>query len=561
MGSSQETISGLLNNISPKNIIRRIEYTEETMKVVNLIKEGKYYFFKNFDVVSFGEKIDWNYQHKNSANSYQLYLQSLEVINHLCVYYEKTKEKEVLEKANDIIQDWIHFDQTATKKSKQCWYNHTVASRAIALVHFYSVANGVINIDQEAFTNILIKHANFLVDEKYYVKYNHGIMMDRALILLSIVLEKYEMAKIWREKGIYRLKEAFNRDFSYNGVHLENSPDYHSMVRRLFISTEAFLNKNQLTLGEELTKKLERTNEYFKYLYKPDKTIPIIGDTSKSTNAKLEKKYEPFIDTEAGIAVLQDENKNDSDLSTWIAFVCGYGSRTHKHNDDLSLNLFYKGKDIFIDSGKYNYNMSDKFRNYIVSPMAHTTIAVKNKTYKIGDPLLEVDNIKITGYDFNHFYHMVKGMNNSYDGIKLERTIIFFKPDILVIVDKSISKVENEYVQVFNLAPHIEIAELENDKALLTSSKEKIEIIQMVGTTNVQKYAGDRELPRAVYSEKFGVLIDNKQVEFTQKGTNVNFATLIKMGQNNNRVSSLKLDSANNLISITIDERNFTIPV
>lgn len=546
--------------IKPHNTIKKVKYTAETKEIVDLIMDGKYYFFKNLDVVEFKNGIDWNYQHHNSSNTYQLYLHSLEAVNHLCSYYEVNKKVDVIKKANEIILDWINNNLRANT-SRYSWYNHTVASRSLAIVYFYSLSKGVLAIDEELLYECLVEHATFLANDSKYVKNNHGIMMDRALILLSIVLKANPSAKLWQEKALFRIREAFNRDFSYKGVHLENSPDYHSMVRRLFISTEQFLQKNNLTLGEDIINRLDRTNEYFKYLYKPDKTIPIIGDTSKSTNLKLEKKFQSFIDTEAGIAILQDKNINSPELSTWISFVCGYGSKTHKHHDDLSINLFYKGKDIFIDSGKYNYNKTDVFRKYIISPLAHSTIAVKGESYRIGDPILEQENIKITDYTTNKYYDLVKGKNTAYSNVSFVRTLIFFKPDVLIIFDNVSSDVKNEYLQIFNLAPHIEIKKLDGDNALLKSGDEVIKIEQLIGDIKSKSYHGDRNIPRAVYSEKFGKLIDNHQIEFIKMGKSVNFLTLIKMGNNNNRLGNLSFDNENSILSLEIDKQFLTIPL
>src|SRR5690606_612584 len=129
-----------------------------------------------------------------------------------------------------------------------------------------------------------------LYQDSIYPKNNHGIMMDRALISLHLVLLKHPKSALWLEKGISRIREAFHRDFSYKGVHLENSPDYHSMVMKMFVKIEEFLSKNNLTLGNDIVKRIELTKEYMKYIVKPDNTVPLIGDTSLS-RVSIQKNF------------------------------------------------------------------------------------------------------------------------------------------------------------------------------------------------------------------------------------------------------------------------------
>lgn len=59
---------------------------------------------------------------------------------------------------------------------------------------------------------------------------------------------------------------------------MENSPDYHSMVQKLFLTTEQFLNENNATLGQDRTEKLELTKYYFALTLQPDKSLSAIGD-------------------------------------------------------------------------------------------------------------------------------------------------------------------------------------------------------------------------------------------------------------------------------------------
>src|SRR5699024_4387573 len=200
----------------------------------------------------------------------------------------------------------------------------------------------------------------------------------------------------------------FSRDFSYKGVHLENSPDYHSLVQRLFLSIEKFLKANHLSLGNDLTDRMEDIARYFQYAVKPDQKVPLIGDTSTASKMKTKKLFESFVDEEAGIAYLQQKNEKNAVKSTWISFICGYGSSTHKHKDDLSFTLYYNGNDIFVDSGKYNNSPREKTKQYMLSSFSHNTLAIEGKTYEIKEPQENRNKLKITGYYTTPLYDRIK---------------------------------------------------------------------------------------------------------------------------------------------------------
>lgn len=545
---------GKLNPIKENNLLTRGVSIGEIDKILQCLEEKKFYLFRGADVLEFKDGIDWEYQHSHSVSTYQVYLHSLDLVNVLCHQYKKTKEASLLEKALAILSSWLEYDKTAKENPLvKAWYDHAVACRVMAITLFFTLSRGVLKVNEEMIFNCLVKHALFLYEDKNYARNNHGIMMDQALVLSSIVLKSHKNAKHWENKALMRLKEAFNRDFSAKGTHLENSPDYHKMVMNLFLKTERFLNKNNLTLGEAVNRRLEEAKKYFAYLLKPNGLVPYLGDSSLEAVHSNQKKYEPFIDNQAGIAIFQHLDADCPERSTWMSFICGYGSKTHKHHDDLSVNLFWKGKDIFVDSGKYNYDKNSKYRQYMTSPLAHNVITVEGMIYGINSPLVDVEKIAITDFIHNPLYDLVKGKNLNYEGKELYRTFIFLKPNIIIIFDKVLGNMNSKGLQLFNLAPHIEILENKDNNLKIKSDDEIIEIIQLLEIDDMKIYHGDKDTPRAVISSKFAVLTDISQVEFSKKGKNLEFLTLIKLGEAG-VAPQIKYDQRINRLTVKTDD-------
>ena len=543
-------------------MLKRDRSMTELDKTIQYLKEDKLYLFQNADLVDIKkEGINWEYEHSHSAATYQVYLHSLDIITYLCNQYKVTEEMQLLERSLEILNEWIEYDKSSPKKPPaRMWTDHPASCRALTITFFFMLSRDKLTLNESIIYDCLVKHAQFLNQDEIYRPNNHGIMMDRALILLSIALATHKDAKKWQYKALGRIKEAFNRDFSHKGTHLENSPAYHILVMDLFISTENFLNKNDLTLGAEYHKRLQLAKKYFQYLAKPNKILPMLGDSSSLSKIRNKKIYDNFLDIQAGIAIIQHLDKSDPQLSTWITFICGYGSKTHKHHDDLSFNLFWKGKNIFIDSGRYNYDPKNKYRSYITSPLAHNTITIEDSIYQLGKPLNTQKSITITDFINNSVYNLIKGKNLNYNEKEVYRTLVFLKPDIIIIFDKILSKSDNKGLQLFNLAPDAEITAVKDKSVSIKSGENEVEIISLLAIDDIKIYHGDRETPRGVISQKFARLTDISQIEISKRGRNLEFLTLVKLGEidvlpeinYNQEVSQLKIKTTNYEFSLML---------
>lgn len=541
-----------IKQLDTSQIIKISSKSRATIEIANKIMNNQLYIFSSLDIIDFSEGIDWDYQHHTNPQTYQLYLQALNCVSFLLNAYEISNDINYLLKSNEIIESWYEY-QIKKPANNMVWYDHPTAYRAHNLVYFMILAKkNNLNIDEDKYIALIEQHAHYLYSDGNYRKNNHGIMMDRALILLGILLEHPDASR-WIEKGIWRLKDTFYYSFSYNGVHLENSPEYHRIVYNLYFSTETFLNQNNLSLGEDLLNILSKSEKYFLMLSKPDGSLPMIGDSGKLFINNQMKKFESFYDQTAGISILQSKNNDNEELSSWISFVCGYGTTTHKHFDDLSFTLFYKGKDIFVDSGKYGYGKS-KIRSYIVSPSAHNTLCLRGKRYNLDKTKDDFKKIYTSCFSTNNKVDIVKGINMGYDGVKLERTLIFIKPDILIVLDYFNSDITNSIAQIFNLAPHINIVDNSSKKVIIKSDDEFIEIEQLLPTNILEVHQGSEDVPRALIAEKFGNVIKTNQLEYIAEKKEGYLLTAIKMGER--AIKSFKSASINELNGLVTVEAN-----
>lgn len=542
----------IFKKIDENFILRLAPLNSNSVDIANKALENEIFLLSGLKSIIFHQEIDWDYEHEVNPDTYSLYLHTLDSVGYLSSAYEMTKEKRYIEKATEIITSWINYEKSK-KINKMVWYDHATAFRSQNILHFYLVAKEIVSLDHLVYENLIKKHIDYLYDDRNYKSYNHGIMLDKALLSCASVIED-NSAEMLQDKAINRLKDNFYNNFSYKGVHLENSIFYHSFVKGMYEEVEIFLNTIGLSLGSNILTKLKRSNDYFKYAVKPNGELPAIGDNGKMVIGNKNKSYENFFDYEAGIAYIQCENKENPIDSTWLSFICGYSSKIHKHYDDLSFTLYHGGKDVFVDSGHFGYG-DTKERRYLISQKAHNTFLIE-ESYTLIDKKDSFEKIKITDFTTNKYYDMVKGKNISYNDTELYRTIIFFKPNIIFIYDKGVSQLEKEYTQLYNLAPQSNTTQLDEKTWLINDN---VEIIQINQELTSKYYSSNREEPIAVICEKSETLTDTCQIAFKKKCQNINMLTLISLDNSKEKIKNLKFDNEDEVLYLNINNIDYSI--
>lgn len=545
-------------NILPRNT----KIADNTIEVADLIMKNTFFESPQLDTIEFGKKFNWDYQHSNSANTYQLYLHSLNTISFLTDAYLVSKDIKYLNKAYSILKDWQGYNKTYCKEKKiYVWSDHAATYRTINIMYFYLVANKLIKINSKEIYNILLEHLDFLNNFQYYTNDNHGIMLDKTLLIASYILNDTTLKNLYYNKSFYRLREAFFRDFTKKGVHLENSIDYHSIVERLFKGINNFLVSVGTSLGEDITSILYSEDDYINYAEKPDYRLPLIGDTSGTQKNSFPKCYGNFIDTEAGIAILQEKNNEQPDKSLWLCFIAGYNNVNHKHKDDLSILLYNKGYDLFVDSGKYNYERKNPIRRYCKSIAAHNTIQIGSDLngYDILPNVGFKNKPHITDFFQAKEYIIIKGVNPTYPKAHVERTIVFIKSSILVVYDAIKCNGEENCIQSFNLAPNMTYKEISKNKFMFSIEDYNIMYEQHNKVDEIQFKEADKNVPQAIISETFNTLTDITQVKANKKGVNNFFLTSINLEPEQYTIKYLNVNDEKRLLTIHINNEKLEI--
>ena len=539
----------VLKNISRQDVLPLFKYNEKLKKQVDKALENIIIPFPGFDPIEFDGDFDWTYEHHKNHVSYQLYLQSLRIVGQLLVAYEHTQKIEYLKKAKEITESWMSFVESGGE-TKMTWYDHPVGNRTQNLIHLvYLAQEAGIEIDEVRYNRILYKHAEYLMEDNNYRKNNHGIMVDRGLMMLGYVVNDDHLFN----KGYYRVIDTFWHSFSYRGGHLENSPEYHNMVLRMYKNIEKYLNEHNDSLGEDVVKHMNEADRYLDIILKPNKRLPAVGDSGHTSLPSRKPLWQNFIDEEAGIAII----KNKGNKQVYLSFICGFSTITHKHFDDLSFSLNVDGIDFFVDAGKFDYSKS-KIRKYVVTPKAHSSFQVENKFYQKKKDNKYTKKIWFEKFFDHNDFIIIKGRNDGFEGeVKLFRTIIFLKKyEQFIILDQGLSNSEKTYISNFNLQHQVSMSALERNRFKLTRNGQQI--IVKNHTDNVSEILEGSTNPikslNATGPSKYNL---SQQLQI--KDTGLCSELIHSISLNEQEISTIKLE--NSYVVITIDSELIRVPI
>ncbi|MCK1975498.1 heparinase II/III family protein [Jeotgalicoccus huakuii] len=539
--------------INENDVFRLFDIKKRKHSIAKYALNNKIVPFPGFNSTTFNDKIWTVKKSEKYGNSYTLYLHSLRVTVELMLAYEATKEIEYFNKAEEIINSWIKHTET-DDDNPMIWYDHTTANRTQALIQYIYLANQLErDIDENLWMNLLKKHSEIMSNDDIYKFNNHGLMMDRSLMILGYILDDESSIL----KGKSRAINTFWYSFSSQGIHLENSPQYHTMVVRMYNEIEAYLNKKDNSLGEHVVSYLKLAKEYIPLVTKPNQRLSSIGDSGSDKQPRT-KQYKNIYDIEAGISILQYEYPSPF----FVTFISGYSSRVHKHKDDLSITLNYKNKDFFVDPGKYSYTRN-KTRTYITSQSAHSTFYLEDFNYNIHLENRYNRKIVFESYHDNQSFTLVKGRHGDYTGCssELTRTVVQLKDyPILILLDNLDTDNENplNLVQKFNLATAVDIDNIDNGYRL-TSDGEEMVVKQYLDVDQSRIIKGDKNKPVAVNSAGFAKVKETQQLEFKRSTTNSN--VFITSVYDDRVVENLDIQINDKKLQININDQTIDIYV
>jgi hypothetical protein len=500
------------------------------------------------------DSIDWT-EDPFDDWTWQFYYHSLRMVSYLVSAYEYTGELEYLTEAKWYVESWIeHNPDPRQQASERAWDDHSTANRISTFLQFWNSYRDS-PIQDETFSilflNILRLHGEFTADsDNYYWGHNHGIYQDRSLLQLSILFPNFEESNEWNKVATNRLDKHLREDITESGVHKEHSPSYHFLVMSLFMSIDEF-NRHYELSNQLLESKIYSMQEYLAYIVKHDGTFPLVGDSGLENGLRLKEssivsenllnlkvgiedgaKFENYCtgyyDAGVGINKLQfSEGEN-----FYFAIFSAFHNSVHKQSDDLSFVLSYDQTDYFVDSGKYNFDEADPYRQYVRSVFAHNTIVVDGESYDYRDPE-NFGQSELYNFECNETYSIFQAKHTIYDGVEINRNVVVLYDQGIIIHDSIKSQENHDYSQVFNIGADVEIQNIQYNEILLSSriDNSSLFVTQMTNIASIESFHGSDNPKMGWRSESFNQIHPISSIVFSMTGSSEQFQTVIHFNE------------------------------
>jgi hypothetical protein len=344
----------------------------------------------DFDWVSVQQDRNWWWQ-----------MQALPFLNWFVDCYDilTDSERELLGKfCFTALQGW--WLKASKSESPLVWHDHAAAFRVRNIVNF------IVFCDMRGFEvayhcahlplwDIILEHLAWLADEKNYSRHtNHGF--DQAMIAFTIgLMFDGDEFLVHRDINRKRLREEIEYAFTEEGVHVENSPGYQMfMLGRLRqLATLKCFNEQEWGFGEGLVGKAEA---FASVITLPNGLLPMIGDTGgveKGPSILQDGNIVCHDYARSGYVIVRGKCIDGEDFH--FIFKNSHFSSYHRHDDDLSIHLYYGGNVLLGDAGIGHYDEKDKRRIRLRSAESHNVPYLNSGAERIPDRLLHAGFMEV----------------------------------------------------------------------------------------------------------------------------------------------------------------------
>ena len=372
-------------------------------------------------------------------------------------------------------------------------------------------------------TEWLIKHL------EVHLMGNHLLENAAALVFAGSCFEGNAAAN-WYKKGKDILYKQVPEQILFDGMHFELSVMYHLRITSLLAN---LFNINNPEINNIIEAPLKRMLEALGHITHPDGNISLFNDSAFNiynspdkiisyTENLFKSKYTSnnkgaFALPEAGYYGYRDFAGN--------YIICDAASigpdyiPGHAHADIFSFELSLKGHRVIVDSGVYDYEIS-QIRQYCRSTKAHNTIEIDNHNQS---EMWAAFRVARRGKPFNVQWKPSDNgfeLSGTHDGYKRlkgnplhHRIFTWDTKGKLIVKDIITSKCNHIIKSRVHLNPNCKIIKIENNIATIQYPK-GIFTITFIGKGNL-------DIEDSIYCPEFGKKLPNKALVFTVKGSNI----------------------------------------
>ena len=107
---------------------------------------------------------------------------------------------------------------------------------------------------------------------------NHRTIELYAIFMAAVVFPEFADAERWLHFARHELLQNIQADLRPDGVHCEQSTDYHHLVVKNYLGVKRLAAANGIALDSRFDERLQKALDFAMYAHKPDGAIPALSD-------------------------------------------------------------------------------------------------------------------------------------------------------------------------------------------------------------------------------------------------------------------------------------------
>ena len=501
-----------IESISNYCIDNFTDEVSETIRIANDVSNNTFRFEWKWDMertfvpYTFTKDIIWD-ETPNNDEEWIFMLNRHRYWITLGQAYALTKDEKYTKTFISQLTHWIKNVRPVEGTEKTTWRTIEAGIRGENWIKAYTYFYNSEYIDEKTtriFIESLKEHGRYLYNNYCDARKlsNWGVLESHGLLVIGLFLNDKEVSKKYIQESLRRLEEQIGLQVMEDGMHWEQSPMYLNEVLHCYLDTINLCKRNNIEIPNiilEKTKKLAYANLYMKkpnhkqicqsdsddtdlrdmltkaaYLFEDGilkfgsyeeidfESIWSLGYDSIKKYKGIKAKYPEHVSYGFEDSGNYYMRSGWSEHDNYMYFHCGTLGSGHGHADLLHISVFANGEDYLIDPGRYTYIEGNEEREYLKSCKAHNTTIVDDEEFtKINGSWSYSSVATPIKHPFisKDVYDYLEGSHLGYisKGIFTNRSVIYIKPNIWVLVDRFYGEGIHTYNQVFQFAKNIEL--------------------------------------------------------------------------------------------------------
>lgn len=340
------------------------------------------------------KRIDWAADPHRDDN-WRVQLNMLRLVDPLIHAHVAGIDKAALPRAIEVALDWHQFHLTPKASNPRAWGDLVTGLRTLRCAYLADQLRlGAVHPEpaqREALSAMLTRHWQQLVAPGFMRFTNHTIWDLHALeALVRVALPADDARRVaWRQAVSMRLDHLLTAQFGPDGLHRENSPQYHFVAGAMFRALEA--SDWYADSVPRLTPILKQAAAMDRWMRLPDRRLLAIGDSDASApSADALPAAAPATPGDrveslnsGGYTIVRRRHAKQPARWSTLAIKAGIPGPGHLHRDLLSYLWSESGCDIVIDPGKFAYD-EGPMRDYFTGPYGHNLVVFDGRACDTG---------------------------------------------------------------------------------------------------------------------------------------------------------------------------------